>query len=74
MNDSEPTVPVSRQRDKDMQGAPAALVRAARRAREIAARTGTPLIVVEDGRVVEKMVSPETDRSSSEGQGRSGRE
>ena len=60
MSGFDPVVPVSRLADKDMQGAPAALVRAARRAREIAARTGTPLIIVEDGRVVEKWVDPET--------------
>ena len=74
MDDFDSTVPVSRQRDKDMQGAPAALVRAARRAREIAARTGTPLIIVENGRMVEKMVGSETDGSSSEGKGRGGHE
>jgi hypothetical protein len=33
----------------DMQAAPRALLRAARRAREIARQTGTFLIVVEDG-------------------------
>lgn len=33
----------------DMQAAPRALLRAARRAREIARQTGTRLIVVEDG-------------------------
>ena len=60
MSAFDPIVPVSRQRDKDMRGAPAALVRAARRAREIAVRTGTPLVIVEDGRVVEKWVDPET--------------
>ena len=48
---------VSRLPDADMQAAPAALVRAARRARELAARSGTPLIVSENGRVVEKPVT-----------------
>lgn len=33
----------------DMQGAPPALLRAARRAREIARATGTRIIIVEDG-------------------------
>ena len=37
MNEFDPVVPVSRLADKDMQGAPAALVRAARRAREMPA-------------------------------------
>jgi hypothetical protein len=35
--------------DADMQAAPKALLRAARRAREIARKTGTPLVVVIDG-------------------------
>jgi hypothetical protein len=38
----------------DMQAAPAALRRAARRAREIARRTGTRVVVVHDG-VVRKL-------------------
>lgn len=41
-----------------MRAAPAALIRAAQRAREIAIRTGTPLIVMLDGKVVEKIVTP----------------
>jgi len=49
--------PISHLRDADMQAAPAALVRAAGRAREVAARSGTPLIVSENGRVVEKAVT-----------------
>ena len=48
---------VSRLPDADMQAAPAALVRAARRARELAVRCGTPLIVFENGRVIEKPVT-----------------
>lgn len=56
MSTPEPAVPVSRLPDADMQAAPAALVRAARRARELAARSGTPLVVSENGRVVEKAV------------------
>ena len=49
---------VSRLRDADMRAAPTALIRAAQRAREIAIRTGTPLIVMLDGKVVEKIVTP----------------
>lgn len=49
--------PVSRLKDADMRAAPAALMRAAQRAREIALRTGTPLIVMLDGKVVEKIVT-----------------
>ena len=48
---------VSRLVDTDMQAVPAALARAAQRAREIAAQTGTPLIVVRDGKLIEEMVT-----------------
>lgn len=41
----------------DMQGAPRALLRAARRAREIALQTNTPLIIVRDGVLVEEYVT-----------------
>lgn len=47
---------VSRLPDADMQAAPAALARAAQSARELAARTGTPLIVVRDGKLVEVVI------------------
>lgn len=53
-----PTHAVSRLADADMQAAPVALARAAQRAREIAARTGTPVIVMRDGKLVEEMVTP----------------
>jgi hypothetical protein len=53
--------------DADMQAAPKALLRAARRAREIARRTKTPLVIVRDGKLVEEMVpddeSAETPKS-----------
>ena len=45
--------PISRLPDADMQAAPAGLVRAARRAREIARQTGTGVGVVRDGKLVE---------------------
>ena len=48
---------VSHLPDADMQAVPAALVRAARSARELAARCGTPLIFSEKGRVIEKPVT-----------------
>jgi hypothetical protein len=44
--------PASRLPDADMQGAPAALLRAARRAREIARQTDTA-VVVRNGKLVE---------------------
>lgn len=47
---------VSHLADTDMQAVPAALARAAQRAREIAARTGTPLIVAKDGLLIEETV------------------
>jgi hypothetical protein len=42
--------------DADMQAAPRALLRAAQRAREVARRTKTPLVVVRDGKLVEEDV------------------
>lgn len=49
---------VSRLADPDMQAVPATLVRAAQRARETAMRTGTPLIVIRDGKLIEATVTP----------------
>lgn len=45
--------------DADMQAAPRALARAAKRAREIARQTGTPLVIVRDGVLVEEWVTDE---------------
>jgi hypothetical protein len=45
--------------DPDMQEAPRALLRASRRAREVARRTGTGVVLFRDGKVVE--VSPDDD-------------
>jgi hypothetical protein len=42
-----------------MRAVPAALVRAAQSARELAARKGTPLVVVRDGKLVEVAVQSE---------------
>ncbi len=47
---------VSRLPDADMQAVPAALARAAQRAQELAARTGTPLVVAQHGKLIEKSV------------------
>lgn len=41
----------------DMQAAPRALLRAAKRAREIARQTNTPLVIVRNGVLVEEMVT-----------------
>ena len=65
MSTPESAVPVSRLPDDDMQAAPAALVRAGRRAREVAARSGTSLVVSENGHVVEKAVTS-TDQEPRE--------
>jgi hypothetical protein len=43
--------------DADMQAAPRALLRAARRAREIARQTNTAIVIVRDGELVEEAVS-----------------
>lgn len=56
MNAIAPT-PVSRLKDADMRAAPAALLRAAQRARETAVRTGTPLIVMQNGKLVEMTIT-----------------
>jgi len=49
--------PVSRLQDDDMQAVQPALLRAARRAREIARQTGTAVVVVRDGKLVEERQS-----------------
>jgi hypothetical protein len=54
----QPPLPVSKLADADMQAVPAALARAAQRARDLAARTGTPMIYVENGKLIEEMVPP----------------
>lgn len=49
-------------RDSDMQAAPRALLRAARRAREVARQTKTAVVVIRDGVLVEESVTePEVD-------------
>lgn len=52
--------------DPDMQNATAALVRAAKRARELAAQTGTELVVIRDGKLVREIPPQEkpSDRAS----------
>jgi hypothetical protein len=43
--------------DADMQGALPALLRAARKAREIAWQTGTGIVVMRDGKLIEEKVT-----------------
>ena len=55
-----PSKKVSNLADSDMQAVPAALARAAVRARELAARTGTPLVVTRDGPLIEALVQADS--------------
>jgi hypothetical protein len=47
----------------DMQAAPKALLRAARRAREIARQTDTAIVIVRDGVLVEERVTERDDET-----------
>ena len=49
----------------DMQAAPAALLRAARRAREIARQTNTAIVIVRDGKLVEERVTDSDSESAA---------
>jgi hypothetical protein len=49
-------IPVSKLPDDDMQAAPAALVRAGLQAREVARKTGTAVVIVRHGILVEELV------------------
>ena len=49
---------VSHLPDADMRGAPQALLRAAHRAREIARQTGTAVVIVRDGKLIEEREEP----------------
>lgn len=55
MNKRQPILP----NDPDLQGATIALKRAARRARELAKRTGTPCWVMRNGRIVDAVTGKE---------------
>ena len=55
MNKRQPIIP----NDPDLQGATAALKRAAIHARELAERTGTPCWVMRDGRIVDAVTGKE---------------
>jgi hypothetical protein len=50
---------------RSLQGIDAALRRAALRAREIARRTGTPLVTYRDGRICKEYVSPDHDLAAT---------
>ena len=53
----------ARERDPDIAGAEAALIRAGKRARDRARQAGVPVVVVRDGKIVEEW--PEDEESSS---------
>lgn len=59
------TPSVSRLTDADMQAVPAALARAAQSARELAARTGTPLVVARDGQLIEAVIELDPQQQAS---------
>ena len=59
MKKNEFKIPVSKLPDPDMQAVPAALMRAMRRAHLIAHQTGTGVVVMRDGEVVEIEPDPE---------------
>jgi len=59
MNDRMDAKLVSKLPDADMQAAPAALLRAERRAREIARQTNTAVVVMRNGELVEERDTPE---------------
>ena len=48
-----------------LNGVEAALRRAAQRARELAAQTGTPLVIYKNGKIVKLMISPKQVTKSS---------
>jgi hypothetical protein len=58
--------PVSHLSDEDMQNAPKALVRAAKRAREIAQQTGTAIVVMRDGKLVREFPQPAKKQRASQ--------
>ena len=53
--------------DADMQAVPTALARAAQSARELAARTGTPLVVARDGKLVEEEIPLDVAKAGNSG-------
>ena len=59
MNDRMDAKLVSKLPDADMQAAPAALLRAGQRAREIARQTNTAVVVMRNGELVEERDTPE---------------
>ncbi len=59
MKKSKYITPVSQSDDPDLQGAPAAMMRALKRAHKIAHDTNTGIVIMRDGEVVEVPPDPE---------------
>jgi len=57
---------ISKLPDADMQAAPAALLRAALRARELARQTGTPLVVMRMGELIEEPLPEQAITSANQ--------
>lgn len=56
--------------DPDMEGATIALIRAAKRARQLAAQTGTEIVVIRDGKLVREIPKlEELDKDAKRKQG-----
>jgi len=51
--------------DNDLAGAEVALRRAARKARTIAEKTHTPLVIYEDGKVIKQIIGKEKKKQKS---------
>ena len=64
----KPPLPIEQARNSDLRGSAAALARAAQRAREVAMRTQTALVVRRDGQLVHERVghTPEMPATSAE--------
>lgn len=52
--------------DPDMEGATIALIRAAKRARQLAAQTGTEIVVIRDGKLVREIPKLEHSHKDTE--------
>ncbi len=56
--------------DSDMENATKALIRAAKRARQLAAQTGTGIVVVRDGKLVREVPELEQSEKTNEDKSR----
>ncbi len=63
------TIPISNLPDKDMQNVAKALIRAAKRAKELARQTGTEFVVMRDGKLVREIPQPKVIKGRNEQNG-----